>query len=397
MVKRPVRKRSSICTMANIHDPNYSRRRFLQAAGGTLAAAPLIGAASPAAAQVPDIRLPEVPGQKVGWAIVGIGGLTANQILPAFPKCQKSKVVSFVSGRPEKAARFAQVYGVDPKNIYNYENFDSIKDNPDIDVIYIVLPNSMHAEYTIRAAKAGKHVLCEKPMAVSAKECEAMIAACRAAKRQLAIGYRLHFEPFNLEMARLSREKVFGAVKVIEAAAGFRIGDPTQWRLKKALAGGGSMLDVGVYALQAARYISGEEPVSVSAAWTKTDAVKFKDVEEETIQFTLRFPSGCVANCTGTYATRMSRWYAGAEDGWFELAPAFGYGPFKGRTNGPDGIKDIDLQNVNHFEAEMDAFAACLLNNTPTTVPGEEGLRDLRITEAIYQSAASGKAVALKA
>src|SRR3954464_1821756 len=139
--------------MAKISDPNVSRRRFLQAAGGSLVAAPLAGALTPAAAQVPDIRLPDVPGQKVGWAIVGIGGLTANQILPAFPKCQKSKVVSFVSGRPEKAARFAQVYGVESKNLYNYETFDKIADNPDIQVVYIVLPNSMHAEYTIRALK----------------------------------------------------------------------------------------------------------------------------------------------------------------------------------------------------------------------------------------------------
>jgi len=369
---------------------SHTRRRFLQTATGLGAAAwatPILRAQS----QAGD------PPKKIGIALVGLGKLSEGQLAPALQKTKLCKLTGLVSGHPEKAREWAKKYDVPEKNIYNYENFDTIKDNPDIDVIYVVLPNSMHAEYTIRAAKAGKHVLCEKPMAVSAKECEAMIAACRAAKRQLAIGYRLHFEPFNLEMARLSREKVFGAVKVIEAAAGFRIGDPTQWRLKKALAGGGSMLDVGVYALQAARYISGEEPVSVSAAWTKTDAVKFKDVEEETIQFTLRFPSGCVANCTGTYATRMSRWYAGAEDGWFELAPAFGYGPFKGRTSGPDGIKDIDQQNVNHFEAEMDAFAACLLNNTPTTVPGEEGLRDLRITEAIYQAAASGKAVALKA
>ena len=369
---------------------SHTRRRFLQTATGLGAAAwaaPVLRAQS----QAGD------PPKKIGIALVGLGKLSEGQLAPALQKTKLCKLTGLVSGHPEKAREWAKKYDVPEKNIYNYENFDTIKDNPDIDVIYVVLPNSMHAEYTIRAAKAGKHVLCEKPMAVSAKECEAMIAACRAAKRQLAIGYRLHFEPFNLEMARLSREKVFGAVKVIEAAAGFRIGDPTQWRLKKALAGGGSMLDVGVYALQAARYISGEEPVSVSAAWTKTDPVKFKDVEEETIQFTLRFPSGCVANCTGTYATRMSRWYAGAEDGWFELAPAFGYGPFKGRTSGPDGIKDIDLQNVNHFEAEMDAFAACLLNNTPTTVPGEEGLRDLRITEAIYQAAASGKAVALKA
>ena len=327
-----------------------------------------------------------------------LGNLSINQILPAFAKCEKSKVVALVSGHPDKAAKLAARYGVSPKGIYNYQNYDTLKDNPEVDVIYVVLPNSKHAEYTIRAAEAGKHVLCEKPMAVSAKECEAMIAACRKAKRQLMIGYRLHFEPYNQEMMRLSREKVFGPVKVIETAAGFRIGDPAQWRLKRALSGGGSMLDVGVYALQAARYIAGEEPVSVTATWTKTDAEKFKDVEEESIQFTLKFPSGAVANCTGSYATRLTRWHAAAENGWFELSPAFGYGPLKGRTfktGDADGPKEMTLENVNHFVAEMDDFAQCLLNDKPTRAPGEEGLRDARITEAVYEAARTGKTVKL--
>jgi predicted dehydrogenase len=370
---------------------SHTRRRFLQKASGLGAAAwaaPLVGASLARAAEEPNAR-------KIGIALVGLGKLSAGQLAPALQKTKLCRLTGLVSGSPEKAREWAKQYGVPEKNIYNYENFDAIKDNPDIDIVYVVLPNSMHAEYTIRAAKAGKHVLCEKPMAVSAKECEQMIAACKQAKRQLAIGYRLRFEPFNLEMMRLSRERVFGPVKVIEAAAGFRIGDPTQWRLKKAMAGGGSMLDVGVYSLQAARYISGEEPTSVSAQWSKTDAEKFKDVEEETIQFTLKFPSGAVANCTGSYATRLSRWLAAAENGWFELAPAFGYGPFKGRTSGPDGTKDMELENTNHFQVEMDDFADCILNGRPTTVPGEEGLRDLRIVEAVYQAAGSGRTVAL--
>ncbi len=145
------------------------------------------------------------------------------------------------------------------KNIYNYASFDRIADNPDIDIVYVVLPNAMHAEYTIRAARAGKHVLCEKPMATSAKECEAMITACKTANRQLAIAYRLHFEPHNLEAKRLGQRKVFGALRTIEAGFGFIIGDPSQWRLKKALSGGGALMDVGVYALQAARYVSDED------------------------------------------------------------------------------------------------------------------------------------------
>jgi predicted dehydrogenase len=257
----------------------------------------------------------------------------------------------------------------------------------------------MHAEYTIRAAQAGKHVLCEKPMAVSTKEGESMIAACRAAQRQLMIAYRLHYEPFNQEMMRLSREKAFGTVKVIEAAAGFRIGDPTQWRLKKALSGGGSLLDIGIYGLQAARYIAAEEPISVTATWAKTDLEKFKDVEEESVQFTLKFPSGCIANVSSTYGARLaSRWNASAEDGWYELAPALSYTGLKGRTfraGDSAGPKEMTFEPVDHFAAEMDDFAECIRHDRPSRTPGEEGLRDMRIMAAIYESARSGKTVKL--
>ena len=177
---------------------------------------------------------------------------------------------------------------------------EQMADNPDIDVVYVVTPNALHAEHTIKAAKAGKHVLCEKPMEVSSEKCQQMIDACKKAGKQLAIGYRLHFEPNNLECVRLAREKVFGDLKLIQADFGFRIGDPTQWRLNRALAGGGPLMDVGVYALQATRYITGEEPTMVTAVETTNDHVKFKDVEES-IAWQLKFPSGIIATSSSTY------------------------------------------------------------------------------------------------
>ena len=365
-----------------------TRRRFLKTAAGMGAAAwaaPLIGGAA------------EPPARKIGIALVGLGRLSEGQLAPALQKTSLCRLTGLVSGKPEKAKAWAEKYGVPEKNIYNYENFDRVADNPDIDVIYIVLPNSLHAEYTVRAAKAGKHVLCEKPMAISAKECDVMIAACRAAKRQLAVGYRLHFEPFNQEMMRLSREKTFGPVRVIETAAGFRMNDDPQWRRDKKLAGGGSMFDVGVYSLNAARYIAGEEPIAVSAQWTKADPVKFKDVDEESIQFTLKFPSGVIANCSASYGTRLTRYFAGADGGWFEIAPAFGYGPLAGRTfrTGDKEPAPMALENVNHFVAEMDDFAGCILNDKPTRVPGEEGRRDMHIVEATYQAASTGRTIKL--
>lgn len=355
-----------------------SRREFLHsaaaAAGGTLL----------------SLNVRAQTDQKLNFALVGLGSLSTNQIAPALQKTANCRLSAIVTGTPAKAKTWSEKYGIPEKNIYNYQTFDRIADNADVDVIYVVLPNSMHAEYTIRAAKAGKHVLCEKPMANSAKDCEAMIAACNAANKKLAIGYRLHFEPYNLEIKRLGQEKVFGAVKTIEAGFGFRIGDPTQWRLKKALAGGGAMMDVGIYALQAARYVSGEEPVEVFAAETKTDKVKFAEVDE-TISFSLKFPSGLMANCGTSYNSNFNRVWAGAEKGWFELSPAYSYNGLKGRTN--SGA--LSLPDIDQFAAEMDDFAACIRANRVSNASGEEGLRDLRIIEGIYKSIASGRSVKL--
>lgn len=368
------------------------RRRFLKQLGLSTAAwaVPLMSAR--AAAE--EKKAP--PKKKLGFALVGLGSLSENQIAPAlFQKTQLCQLTGLVSGHPDKAKKWAQKYGVPEKNIYGYENFDQIKNNPDIDVVYVVLPNSMHAEFTIRAAKAGKHVLCEKPMATSVKECDDMIAACKAARRKLAIAYRLHFEPNNLEMVKMAREKTLGSVKVIEASAGFPIGDPKQWRLDKALAGGGSLMDIGIYALQAARYISGEEPVAVSAQMTITDPLKFKPGVDESMLFTLKFPSGVVASCASSYATGLNRWRASAQKGWFELSPALNYTGIKGRMRTNGVTKDFELPEVDHFAAEMDDFADCILNDKQTRVPGEEGRRDLRIMTAIYKSAASGQTVRL--
>ncbi len=238
---------------------DLSRRGFLANAGKGLAAVQAIGAvaATRAAAQ----QVPEPPGRKLGWAIVGLGSLAINQILPAFARSEKSRVTALVSGHPDKARKLAARYGVAEKAIYDYQGYDKIASNPEIDVVYVVLPNSMHAEYTIRALKAGKHVLCEKPMANTPAECQAMIDAARAASRKLMVAYRCRYEPFNQEMIRMAREQELGPTKVIVADHGFNIGDPGQWRLKRALAGGGSLMDIGVYSLQAARYVTGEEPV----------------------------------------------------------------------------------------------------------------------------------------
>src|SRR5262249_25925463 len=264
-----------------------TRRGFMTRVGqGVIAANVGQGLLKPASAQ---LRVPDPPGKKLGWAIVGLGNLSINQILPAFGKCEKSKVVALVSGHPDKANKLALRYGVSPKNIYNYQNYDSIKDNPEVDIIYIVLPNGMHEEYTVRGLQAGKHVLCEKPMANTPAECQQMIDAARKADRKLMIAYRCRYEPYNREAIRLAQSGEMGKTQMIFADAGFNMGDPTQWRLNKQLAGGGSMMDIGIYALNASRYLSGEEPTEVNAVtYTTLGDPRFKEVEEH-INFQLRF------------------------------------------------------------------------------------------------------------
>jgi predicted dehydrogenase len=371
-------------------ETDVTRRGFLQTAGGALLAAPAI-----AAAQVPDIKLPAVPGKKAGFALVGLGSLAINQVLPAFSKCEKAAPVAFVSGRREKAETLAKRYNVDPKRIYNYDNFDSIANDPSIDVVYIILPNSMHAEYTIRALKAGKHVLCEKPMANNVKDCEAMVAAAKAANRKLMIGYRVRYEPFNQAMIKMCRDQEFGPTKVIQAESGFSIGDPKQWRLRKPMAGGGSLMDIGIYSLNAARYLSGEEPTEVQAmSYTTPNDVRFTEVEE-TILFQLRFPSGVLANCVSSYGTNLGRFRVFAARGSFELSPSSSYSGLRMRVFRGGAIEERNLPVRDHFAAELDHMAECVETGNEPLTPGEEGLKDLRIMMAIYESAAGGKPVKL--
>ena len=370
---------------------NVSRRDFLANAGKGLAAAQAVSAlAARASAQ----QVPEPPGRKLGWAIVGLGSLSINQILPAFAKCEKSRVTAFVSGHPDKARKLAARYGVAEKNIYDYPNYDTLAKNPDVDAVYVVLPNSMHAEYTIRALKAGKHVLCEKPMANTPAECQAMIDAAAAASRKLMVAYRVRYEPYNQEMIRMAREQELGPIKVIEAGIGFNIGDPAQWRLKREMAGGGALMDIGIYSLQAARYLTGEEPVELTAMSHSTPGdERFKEVEE-TINFQLRFPSGALASCSSSYGLAgQNRYRVLTAKGWFELEPATSYSGLRMRVRRGNVIEERTLPVRDHFAMEMDHLSECAMENKQPLTPGEEGLRDVKLMMAIYEAARTGRTV----
>ena len=345
---------------------------------------------------------PDPVGKRVGIAVVGIGRLTLEQIMPGFGQSRHARVTALVSGDREKARTVAAQYGVPETHLYDYANFDRLRDNPDADAVYIVLPNDMHIEYTLRAAQAGKHVLCEKPMATSSADAARMVGGCRAAGRKLMIAYRLQYDPYHRALIEMARKAEQGPVRLITAVNTQNQGNPAQWRQVRSQDGGGSLSDIGLYCLSAARYITGEEPVEVTAQLTQPrDDPRFREVED-TCAFTLRFPSGVTAQCSSNYSAYESRHLRMmAADGYAELDPAFAYEGLTMRIGRKAGkahaVEQRRFSEHNQFAQEMDHFAECIRADRQPHTPGEEGLQDQRLMEAIYQDAQGGSAVKLPA
>jgi predicted dehydrogenase len=328
---------------------------------------------------------------KLGIALVGLGDYATGQLAPALQQTEHCWLAGIVTGTTSKAEAWKEKYTIPETNIYNYNNYDTIKDNPDIDIIYVALPNSMHAEYTIRAAKAGKHVICEKPMAITVEECDKMINACKQAGKMLSIGYRLHFDPYNLEMTRLGQQKVYGEIKKLTAAFSF-VAEKGIWRLDKKVAGGGPLMDLGIYCLQAVCYTTGLEPVAVMAQSSPiSDKEKFIDIEE-TLTWQMEMPNGLIAECRTSYSEDMDLLRVEAEKGWFQLSPAYSYSGLKGETS--DGA--MEFPKLSQQAKQIDDFALAIKNNRPSPVPGEMGRRDMKIITAIYESMRTGKRVEIK-
>lgn len=321
-------------------------------------------------------------GKKLGIALVGLGGYSGGQLAPALQETQHCYLAGIVTGTKAKEKIWQKKYNVPIENTYNYDNFDAIADNDDIDIVYVVLPNSMHAEFSIRAAQAGKHVICEKPMGISVSECQQMIDAAKKAGVKLGVGYRLHYDPFNLEMMRLGQHEVYGPVKNVTAEFRFKMDDLSQWRAQKELAGGGPLMDLGIYCLQGVIYTLGELPVSISARDTTQDKTAWKNMEGS-LEWAMKFKSGTVANCKSSYeADYFDELTASAGKGRFGLRPAYVYDNLKGKT--PDG--PMNFTPANQQALQMDAFAKNVLSDTKILVPGEMGMRDLFIIEKIYES-----------
>src|SRR6188768_1400822 len=380
----------------SISETDLTRRRLLAAAG----AAPLTLAATRAFAQtasgqpMPGDAAPQpaLPGEQMRWAIVGLGSFGINQVIPGFADARQSRMTAFVSGNPAKAHDLGARHGV--SRFYDYATYDTMKDNPEIDCVYVVLPVGLHAEYTVRALEAGKHVLCEKPMASTSAECQRMIAAARASGRQLGVAYRVHFEPTNREAKRRIAAGELGAIRAVHNAHGFNANPefpPHKWRLEKALAGGGSMFDIGIYGLNTSlMMLEGDHPVSVSALYAyPRDDPRFAEVEGG-IDWRMTMASGINVTgwssyCHSPYVSRQH--YFGATTS-MEMQPATTYDD---NNIVMDGNRQVGAGNpMAQFSAQLDGFSEAARANRPHLTPGEMGLRDIRLIEALYRSADAG-------
>ena len=387
-------------------EPYLNRRTFIaRAARGAVAAtigpqlirfasAQEQGGSETPAPQSVDASEPWPDEKRVGFALVGLGRLSTQELIPAFRVSKRAKLTALVSGDPAKAQRLAQENGVNPDSIYDYNNFGRIKDNKKVQVVYVVLPNSMHAEYTIRAARAGKHVLCEKPMEVSVAKCEQMISECRHAKVKLMIAYRIQYEPMNRAMQRIVREKTFGDVKYIESANLLKV-EQMGWRLRKELSGSGAVGDLGVYCINTIRFLLGQEPLEIFAqTFRPVGDPRFKEVDA-TIIWQMRFPSGLLANCACSFdAHHTSSYRIVADRGTFGMDPSFPYRGLKMYAQ-PNEPPLPEIGQTDQFANELDHMADCVVNDREPYTRGEEGLQDQRIIEAIFESARRGKIVKL--
>ena len=409
-------------------DLNEQRRVLLAGAIGMTLATPLVRAAARAgqatspvdagsvrgtAIHFPPIQAeteapiapppnPDPPPQRVRFAVMGLGRLALENIIPAFGQAKHARLTGLISGSSEKMASIGAQFGVSKDNCYGYNDWAKLKANREIDAVYVVLPNALHRDAVVQLAQAGKHVLCEKPMATSASEAHDMINACRTADRKLMIAYRCQYEVINRELARRARAGELGDIQLIEAVNTQNQGDPTQWRQVKALAGGGSLPDVGLYCLNTARALLGEEPVEVTALiHSPENDPRFREVESN-VNFLLRFPSGIVANCASSYSLHQKRSFAVlGSNAHARIDNAFAYEGQKlfisQREGDAEAVREIALGVKNQFALELDHFATCIRENVVPRTPGEEGLQDQLVMAAIYESARTGRPVTLEA
>jgi len=367
-----------------MNKPNllFSRRDFLRGLSITTAGLALTPR------YIADL-LAQNSGRKLGIAMLGLGNYASNQLAPALRETKLCQLTAVVTGHADKGERWATQYNLKKENLYSYENFDRIADNKDVDIVYVVTPPALHPEFTLRAAKAGKHVISEKPMATSVDDCDRMIAGCRNAKVQLGIGYRMHYDLFRKELMRIAQAHEFGTFMKMSGNFSF-VMNQHQWRIEKKLAGGGAMMDLGIYVVQAASQAANANPVSVTAQEEPKQRPDFFNETEETIKFTLKFASGATCEGTTSFNGQGNNFRAEGSKGWFEMSRgAYSYNGGAGQTSkGP-----LSFPWINQQAAQMDDFADCVLSGRKTPVAGEMGRTHIAIIKAVYEAARTGREI----
>jgi len=359
-----------------------SRREFLRNLAATTAGLAL----SP---NIVSELLAQNRGRKLGIALLGLGGYASGQLGPALRETKLCELRAVITGHPEKGDKWANDYNLKKENIYSYETLDRIAENKDVDIVYVVTPPALHPEFTIRAAKAGKHVISEKPMATSVSDCERMIGACKNAKVQLGIGYRMHYDLFRKELMRIAQSQELGPLMKLSGNFSF-VMNQRQWRVEKKLAGGGAMMDLGIYVVQAGEQATNSAIKSVTAHEEPKQRPDFFNEVEETIKFNLNFANGATLDGSTSFNGSGNVFRAEGAKGWFELTRgAFSYSGAVGQTSrGP-----LNFHWINQQAAQMDDFADCVLSGRKTPVSGEMGRRHLAIIMGIYEAARTGKTV----
>ena len=337
--------------------------------------------------------MPHSGKRAVRYAIVGLGHIAQVAMLPAFAHARRnSRLTALVSDDRSKLKELARRYRVD--FTFTYDDYDACL--AEVDAVYIALPNSMHAEYAIRAARAGVHVLCEKPMAVTSEECRQMITACRRHRVRLMIAYRLHFEEINLRVVDLVRRGRIGEPKFFNSSFSMTV-KPGDIRTRKDM-GGGSLYDIGVYCINAARYLFRAEPREVMAISVNSGASKLAEIDESTGAL-LRFEGERVAAFVTSFnAADVASYRIVGSKGHVHVEPAYEYAEgleYELTIEGKSTRKRIGKRD--QFAPQLLYFSDCILNNREPEPSGEEGLQDVRIVEALYQSARTGKAVPIPA
>jgi predicted dehydrogenase len=342
-----------------------------------------------AAARLRSIAQAATPARPVGYAAVGLGSIS-DIFMRACANSQTAKITALVTGHPaEKGMKYAAMYGIPKSSIYTYEQYERLADNKDVDAVYIGLPNSMHCEYTVRAARMGKHVLCEKPMAISSVECRTMIQECRSAKVKLMIAYRVHYDPTWQQAMQIIDSGGIGELQSFQGGF-FNQQRAGTWRLSRKLGGGGSVLDLGIYPLNAIRHLTREEPASYTAIVSTRDfSGRFAEVEQS-VEWTMKLPSGIIASCGCSYSQSAPGFFnINGDKGSLQIQPAFNYDGVRmiGRVNG----EPIDVLGTGkapfQFTLEAEHFADCIRHDKRPESPGEEGLKDMLAIEAIYKAA----------